>query len=135
MVNVKNHRRQRKFKPSIAEKLAWDALIDPRKQCEHLWKKAMYADAALEKLCLDEHHEFKYDPIAMIMACISDMKKFERMDDPVWQASYKAAKTQLAFNRRIRRISQQHNIPILLIRHYCDKIDPKEVLGQDAPRY
>lgn len=137
MGRVKNHYRKvlKPFRPSVEERLAWDVLKDQREKCERLWKKAMFADAALEKLCLDEQSEFKYDPIAMIMACISDMKKFKTTDHPVWMASYAASKTQLAFNHYIRRISKQHYIPIILIRQHCDAINPKDILGKDAARY
>lgn len=123
------------YEPSQTDKLTWEKLKDEREKCERLWKKAMVADAALEKLCLQPSGEFTYDPIAMIMACISDMKKFETAEDPVWQASFRAAKTQLAFNKYIRLISKRYNVPILLIRQHCDSIDPKKVLGNEASRY
>jgi len=100
-----------------------------------MWKEAMTADATLEKLCLRPDGEFTYDPIAMIMACIGDMKKYATAEDPVWRASFQAAKTQLAYNRYVHRVSRKHHVPILLMRQYCDANDPKQVLGPAAARY
>jgi hypothetical protein len=115
------------FEPTNDEKARWAGLPDVQAKCKELWMEVLISDAILEKLCRSSDGEYKNDPIAMTVACISDPDKFSQAENPVWKAAYRAAQAQLNFIRRIQRYSKKYSLNMFSIRRTCDVLTlPKE---------
>lgn len=121
MVRTKRKRKKSNpFEPTNDEKARWDGLPDVQAKCKELWMEVLISDAILEKLCVSSDGEYKYDPIAMTIACISDPDRFSRAENPVWKAAYRAGQAQLNFSRRIQRYSKRYSLNMFSIRRTCD---------------
>lgn len=111
--------------PTYADELKWSKLKKQRAKCIKLWKKVVRTDAAVDVLCAGADSKPQYDPIAMILACMKDVEKFEAATDPVWKVALEAAKAQLKFSRYSTRIVHKKGVPLRLINRTVDASVPE----------
>lgn len=114
-------KRKNPFEPTEAEVARWHRLPKVQAKCKSRWMNALVADAVLERLCFNPNDgEYRYDPIAMTIACINDPERFSHAQDPVWQAAYATGQAQLKFARCVERVSKKYKVNMLSIRRTCD---------------
>lgn len=128
MGKVTRAKRTKSFEPSRSDQKIWQSLPKERAKCLEMWKIVLATDAAVEKLCMGSGGEYKYDPIAMIIACMQDLEKFKETDNPVWKACYLAADAQLSFQRYMLHISKKFKFDFMLVRQTCNAIKSADVI-------
>jgi hypothetical protein len=125
MVNTKRTKRSpmpSHYQITDADREKWSRMPKRQEKCKRMWRQGLVADAKLDKLCRDDHGEYKYDPIAMTISCLNDPAKYEHETNPVWVASLKVAKFHLRFRSYMMSICHKHGINFLIIRQTCDPI-------------
>lgn len=122
MVRVKRAKRKNIFMPTDEEVRRWNRLPRVQEKCKQLWLQVLIEDAELAKLCRSIDGQYKFDPLAMTLACIGNPSRFENVENAVWRAAHRAAQAQLTFLRRAQHYTKKHKLNILSIRATCDPL-------------